>query len=310
MYVDYSQEEAVKAITALVEGEDAEILTECITCMACNEYCQKGAHPYDLICRLQEEKGIVLVSDETLTMIENTLSSVPHKVSEGEPHKSKMFDGLTVVKGGDYFSRIVYLHTGMESVVRENAQRFVDNLARLGKDEVILLHDDCYTLLAKKVYEYGIKVPFKPIHIVEFMVNYLKAHRREIIKLDRKIAYQRPCISRYTPEKEPMLDELFELIGVERVVRRYDREDALCCGIGLSKVDPERCMRIVDMNLSDVKTHGAEAMVFLCPSCYYFLSRPCEERGVASIFITDLCRMTLGEVPFSSRPPLTSKYLS
>jgi len=56
----------------------------------------------------------------------------------------------------------------------------------------------------------------------------------------KKIAYQRPCGSRYTPAKEQMLDELFELIGVERVVREYDREKALCCGFLPVRTNPKR----------------------------------------------------------------------
>ena len=318
-YVDYSLAKAIKEITTLIEGKDADILTECITCMACNEYCQKGANPFDLILQLQEEKGIVPVPEATIKWFDMAVA-IPNEVNEGDIDKpalslcimlhdyppgvteSQMFDGLTVIKGGDYYSKIAYLHSGMESTVRENAQKFVDNLVRLGKNEIILIHDDCYTMLTKKVPEYGIEVPFKPVHIVEYMLNYLKDHQSSIIKLNKKIAYQRPCISRYTPEKEPMLDELFELIGVQRVARRYDREDALCCGAAVWYMNRERSIRIRDMNLTDAKAHGAEAMVFLCPHCYWFLSRPCQERDLASIFITDLCRMALGEVPFSSRP--------
>jgi heterodisulfide reductase subunit C len=41
-------------------------LRECITCMACNEYCRQGANPYDLILQCQEEKGILPVLEEDL----------------------------------------------------------------------------------------------------------------------------------------------------------------------------------------------------------------------------------------------------
>lgn len=319
-YVDFSTEKAIHEIKALKKGKDADILKECITCMACNEYCSNGANPYDLICKLQEEKGIRLVPKEIVEVIENTLSSVPNEIIEGDPDKpalslcvmghayprnitdSKMFDGLTIVKGSDYYSRIVYLHIGMESVVRAHAQEFIDNLSRLNKHEIIFVHDDCYTMAAKKAPEYGITVSFKPIHIVEYMQHYLIEHKSCISRLEKKIAYQRPCISRYTPEKEPSIDEFFKLIGVERIARRYDRENALCCTFGLRQTDPERGSKILEKNLGDAITHGADAMVFLCPSCYWLTSGSCEERGMPSIFITDLCRMALGEIPFSSRP--------
>ena len=29
--------------------------------------------------------------------------------------ESQMFDGLTIVKGGDYYSKIAYLHVGIEN---------------------------------------------------------------------------------------------------------------------------------------------------------------------------------------------------
>ncbi len=238
-YVDYTREQAVEEITTLIEGRYAEILTECNTCMACNEYCPKGANPFDLICRLQGEKRAIVVPPRTLQQLDS-LTAVPNKIIEGDPNKpalslcivgdivpgiteSQMFDGLTIVKGGDYYSKIAYLHVGMEDMVKDNAQRFVDNLAKLGKKEMVILHEDCYAMLASKAQEYGIEVPFKVIHIFEYMLNYLKEHESSLTKLDKKIAYQRPCASRYTPEEETVLDELFQLIGVNRVPRRYDR---------------------------------------------------------------------------------------
>ncbi len=176
-YVDYSQEQAIQEIHALKEGNDADILKECITCMACNEHCSKGANPYDLIVKLHEEKHIRLVPAEKVALIERTLSSVPNEISEGDPDKpalnlcvmehaypsnmteGRLFDGLTQVKGSNYFSRIVYLHTGMESRVREHAQSYIDNLARLNKPEIIFVHDDCYTLAAKKHPNTGLRFP-------------------------------------------------------------------------------------------------------------------------------------------------------
>jgi len=316
-YVDYTREKAVNEITALIEERYAEILTECITCMACNEYCQKGANPFDLICQLQGEKRAILMPPFTIKQLDS-ISAMPNKIIEGDPNKpalslcivgdilpgiteSQMFDGLTIFKGGDYYSKIAYLHAGMENAVRDNARSFIDNLAKLGKKEIVIVHEDCYIMLARKAQEYGIKVPFKVTHIVEYMLNYLKEHMSSITRLDMKIAYQRPCASRYTPEKEPILDELFDITGAHRVPRRYDREDALCCHVSGYHTNSERSTRSKDMNLTDARAHGAEAMVFLCPVCYVSLASHCQGYGLAPIFIVDLCRMALGELPSSPR---------
>jgi len=304
-YVNFSREKAIHEIHALKKGDNPDILKECITCMACNEYCPNGANPYDLILRVHKERGIKFVADEIVEGDPDKLvlnlcvmeHAYPRNMTESE-----MFKDLTTVRGSDYFSRIVYLHTGMESKIRAHAQTYIDNLMKLNAREIIFVHDDCYTMVAKKAPEYGISVPFTPIHIVEYMLHFLKEHKNSLSKLQKKIAYQRPCISRYTPEKEPFLDELFELIGVERVARQYDRQNALCCAFGLRETDPGRGYKILKKNLDDAIAHEADAMVFLCPGCYWLTSEACEERSLPSIFITDLCRMALAEIPFSSRP--------
>ena len=116
-YVDYSREKAVQEIPALIEGKDAEILSKYTACMACNEYCQKGANPYDLILQHQEEKRILPVLEERLPMFAAN-EKIPSQVINGDPDKSalsictfnnrlpeeavedRMFDVLTMVEEG------------------------------------------------------------------------------------------------------------------------------------------------------------------------------------------------------------------
>jgi Fe-S oxidoreductase len=316
-YVDYNRNKAIQEITALIEGQDAEILKECITCMACNEYCAKGANPYDLILQLQEEKGTIPFTAEQIQRF-TAQESFPGYEITGEPDKpalslctmkgrlpeeavqGQMFDGLTIVDGGKYYCYILHLHLARESYFKKNIQKFIDSLASINKKEMVLIHDDCYSTATTKAREYGIEVPFRSVHIIEYLLNYLKAHPQNITRLNKKIAYQRPCISRYTPEKEPMLDELFALIGVSRVPRKYDRQDALCCGAAIMERDPEKRLKLQDKNITDAIGYGAEAMVMLCPICLMTLSQPCREHGLPPVYLTSLCRMALGEIPFPS----------
>jgi hypothetical protein len=134
------------------------------------------------------------------------------------------------------------------------------------------------------------------------MAGWLRQNPDSITPLGKKIAFQRPCISRYIPEEERWLDDFFSLIGVQRVARQYDRTKALCCAAGLAEMHPEQALPIIDRNIADARAYGAEAMVFLCPNCYWLMSGTCEERGLPSMFITDLCRMAIGELSFGSRP--------
>jgi Fe-S oxidoreductase len=185
----------------------------------------------------------------------------------------------------------------MESPLTEHAQGFIDTLAAIGAKEIVLIHADCHAMMSKMT-EYGIEVPFKATHIVEYMRDYLKAHPERITPLNRKIAYQRPCASRHSGEIEPILDEMFELIGVERVVRKYDRESAQCCGSLFSRIYPDKIKPMVEANIRDAFEAGAEAMVFLCPICISTLAKRAGEKGMKPVFITQLVRMALGEIPF------------
>jgi Fe-S oxidoreductase len=211
------------------------------------------------------------------------------------PLEGSLFDDLTRIKGEDYFCYIGWVHLGMLSPLEKGIHSFIKNLADTGEKEIVFLHDDCYATVTAEAREYGIEVPFRPIHIIEYLRDQMKARRHEIKKIGMKIAYQRPCASRYTPEKEPLLDELLQLIGVERVARRYDRENALCCGLPLMFRDGARARELQSRNLNDAKDAGAEAVTFLCPVCVRGLASGTTERGMDIYMLSDLCRLALGE---------------
>jgi Fe-S oxidoreductase len=156
--------------------------------------------------------------------------------------------------------------------------------------------------------EYGIQLPFRPVSIFEHLRDYLKEHKRDIKKLNMKVAYQRPCASRYTPEKDPLLNEIFEMIGVERVKRQYDGVSAICCGVELAgpnlKLFPrgKNFAPFQEKNIADAKDSGAGAMVYLCPMCYRTLGKKAKEAGLTNLMVSDLCRLAIGETLPEDKP--------
>ena len=190
------------------------------------------------------------------------------------------------------------MHIGKETPIAKNAQKFIDNISSLGK-EIIFLHDDCYAMVDVKIKDYGLMVPFKYMHILEYMRNYLSDNKSKITKLGIKVAYQRPCASRYTPEKDRFLDEIFNLIGVERPKRKYEYETALCCTGAIIRVFPELAQDVQAKNVDDAIQCGADAIITLCPMCDRVLRRPAQARNFQKIYITDLCRIAIGEKEFT-----------
>ena len=84
LYVDYDKDRAVAEIKQLMEGRKADILSQCITCCACREYCPTGADPYDLIVKMQEKTGAFPISAEAASLMDRT-AEIPSQLIPGDP---------------------------------------------------------------------------------------------------------------------------------------------------------------------------------------------------------------------------------
>ena len=309
-YVDYDLERAQKEMHELVAGGAPPITGLCVTCASCNSICPNQANPFDLLNQRQEETGALGIPEQALQNFAK-FHSLPTVVKKGQAGKPVMnlcivgdmvrdlldnplFEGLTLVEGADYFCTVGYIHLGKPGVIKQEAQRFIDNLAALGGQEVVCFHDDCYTMLTTLADQFGLKVPFRPVHIFEYLYLELEKRREAIHQVPIRVAYQSPCASRYTQEKEVYLDRIFQLLGVERPARKYEGLNALCCGAPLMARDRERAAVIKKWNLDDAKSVGSDAMIFLCPMCYLNLRKMARDAGMEAIFITELCRRALG----------------
>jgi len=310
-YTDYDADSASEQMKKLVSGESPEILTDCVTCAACNNYCTKGANPFDLLLAQQEKLGIYKTTEAYSQLVE-FIDKSPGEIIEGKPDKpainicvvdvlpnlfeGQLFEGCTFIKGGIFESALGAIHVGKESPLRTTLQAKVDALARTKFQEIVIFHDDCYAAFTTKAMEYNIEVPFKVKHYIEHLAEYLKERPHDIKPLGMKIAYQQPCSSRYTPWMDKHLDELFSLMGVERVDRKYDRMSALCCSCPVSPhMGNEYGESYKAKNIVDAKEFGAEALVFMCPFCALQMRDEAKGAGLEPIFLTNLARMALGE---------------
>ncbi|MBN1800639.1 MAG: (Fe-S)-binding protein [Candidatus Lokiarchaeota archaeon] len=299
------------------EDANGRVLQECIACFGCDEYCPNNSHPFDLINELQEKhnpwnmnpamvsKMIDMYEPKRTLEIREidptkpVLNKCAFPKVNGKQMKGKMFDNLQSVGGLHYFCNLVYQHVAKPSVIKERVPIVLDNFKKIGvqkNTEVICWHDECYGLYTSYCERNDLEVPFKPVHLYEYVYNYLKQHESEIKKLNLKIAYQRGCSNRYIPETDKWLDKVCELIGVERVARQYDKEQALCCGGAFPwKGKKELLIPTQTKNIEDMIQYSAEACVFNCPACKETLEKQLTEKGIKSYFISDLARLALGE---------------
>lgn len=313
-YIVMERETAKIEMHKMIRGEDSVVLHQCTTCYACEEYCNRGNHPFYLITDLQEKKGILPFPKPLKTQFINipvpTRRDIPQFWAAEEPvislclfpdyinviNESKLFEELSIIIGRHFFCQLMYLHSGNPSLIRERLPGIIENIAKHNFKEVVFFHDECYSTFTSYTDAYGIDVPFKPIHFFSYLYNKLKERKAEIKPLNKKVAYQRNCSARLTPENEHLVDDIFELIGVERVKRKYDRENALCCGgviRGQQRYDLFK--QVQTKNVDDMVNAGVEYCVFNCPACFDSLSEPVTKKGIKPIMMHELCLLAIGE---------------
>jgi len=309
-------EEARAEKTKMINGEESRVLSECVTCFACEEYCPNNSHPFDLITELQEKydslKIPASISDNTIKRFgphnQLRLKEIdPNKLVlnkcgfgkiNAEKMKGQLFENLQYVSGLDFFCNLMFHHYARDSVIKERAPIILNNIKKQGIKEMICYHDECYGFYASFCPRNNIELPpgFKPIHIHEYLYKYLKDHESDIKKLNMKIAYQRSCSNRFIPETDEWVDKICSLIGVERVTRKYDRENAMCCaGIFATIGKKSLTRKAQNDNINDMLEHGAEACVYNCPFCIESLGARAVRKGLKNYILSDLCRLALGE---------------
>jgi Fe-S oxidoreductase len=312
-YISIDNAAAKKEWQKIINGEDSFVLKDCTTCYACEEYCPQGNHPFYMIVDRQEEKGILPAPRPIITMWVNQCQPVG-KFMVGLlqekalsycllPHfntlaHGKLFEDIeySVIFGQEFFCNAVYLHYAKTSLIRERLPVVIENIKKQGIKELVCLHDECYATYAAIAPAYGIEVPFKAVHYYEYLLERLDKLKSQVKPLNLKVAYQRNCSTRLIPQVDHFVDEIFSLIGVQRLNRKYDKQQALCCAeIFRMGMGPDLADDVQKRNLDDMLESGAEYVVFNCPACWDSLAAKVAARGLKPIHMIDLCKLAIGE---------------
>ncbi len=313
-YMHFDLKTAREEKNRILEQADTRVLADCVTCYACEEYCPNGNHPFYQIVELQEKKDFLPapapITRQQIVMMQPKGNLQPAKVSAPLVNlcafpmlagsiRGKLFEGAATVSGNDIFCNIMWLHFGKNSLIRERVPQSIERLhtfflAESGLKEMVCFHDECYGAYTQLAAAFNMAVPFRPVHLFEYLNRRLDELKDNIKPLGAKVAYQRPCSNRLAPHTDLLLDEIFRKIGVERAVREYDRENALCCGgvlRGHQKDDLADDLQ--RRNIEDMRAAGAVYAVFNCPFCMFTLGEAVAEKGLFPILVSDLCQQAL-----------------
>jgi len=308
--------EAKKEKQKINAGKDSRVLHECLTCYACQEYCPNHNNPFFVLVERQEELGLLPaprpIVDEQLGMMAFKGRLTRATVSEPLINmcafpmltgsiRGRLFEGASVIAGTDIFCNVMWLHFAKNSVIRERVPKAIDNIMSFfmkdsGLTDMVCFHDECYGTYTTLANAYGIDVPFRPIHLFDYINRRLDDLADRIKPLNQVIAYQRGCSNRLCPETDAVLDEIFEKIGTVRAPRKYDRANALCCGgVPRAHQRDEFADDLVERNIADMLDAKAVYCVFNCPFCMATMAQEVAERGLMPILVSDLVQVALGE---------------
>lgn len=313
---------AREEILKIARGDYSPVLQDCVTCYACEEYCPMGNHPFFLIAERQEAMNLAPVPRPLIRRAINI--GVPFR---GEPEiteiygpvlnmgafselsgliRGRLFENIPTISTDErkmfhYFCQLMYLHYARSSVIKERLPQVIATIAKHRPTEVICFHDECYGAYSYYCTAVGIDVPFKPVHFYDFLYRRLNELKDTIKPLNVKVAYQRPCSSRLSPDKHRLVRDILSFIGAELVEREYADEKALCCAgtIQGQKREGSRkdAAEIQRKNVEDMKKAGAEVCVFNCPACLKTLGPLVAREGMKPVHMSDLCRVAIGESP-------------
>lgn len=143
-------ERAASEIKLLMEGKAADILSSCITCNACVDYCPTQADPANLFVMMQEKTGTGPIAVNYKPIVDMMAQGLEDDVGdseliEGDPDQpvlsfdsfrfdqfpegtldSKLFKGMTVVRGNKYISLVGAVQMGGESLSAKFGQKVID----------------------------------------------------------------------------------------------------------------------------------------------------------------------------------------
>ena len=176
--------------------------------------------------------------------------------------RGPLYENTSMIVGSDIFCNIMWLHFGKNSVIRERLPRMVDNIQQFylkdsGIDEMVCFHDECYGAYSQLAPAFGIEVPFKVVHLFEYLSHKLDELKDQITPIGAKVVYQRPCSNRLIPETRHWVDDIFQ--------------NALCCGGGGGNVFTDIIGSGADTSararVREAVRTGAQVLGVACPQC-------------------------------------------
>ena len=163
--------------------------------------------------------------------------------------------------------------SGQHDMLEALTKRLVSAYQEKGVKTLVCSCPCCVNIMAREwpVF-YGRELPFRIMHITQFVLNALKQNRIRITsELGERLIYHDPCyLSRGVGIIEEPREILRSIPGVELLEFEHHGLNSRCCGAGgaVRKVYHDNAMAMGRLTIDEAVAKKADRLVLSCPACY------------------------------------------
>jgi Fe-S oxidoreductase len=183
--------------------------------------------------------------------------------------------------------------TGRVKEIRRLARDNVKAVEESGAETLVFACPECYAMFRRVYPELVRKIPFRTLHISEFLRPHVESGRLSFGELATTVTYQDPCrLGRFMNVYDEPRALLESVPGLELSEMPRARSEALCCGssawVGCTRINKSIQLE----RLAEARATGAETLVTSCPKCNVHLSCAAKDgdmdQTVGIRFLTEL----------------------
>jgi Fe-S oxidoreductase len=311
-YLGLSKEEAVEEIKRLVHGLPTKhVHRGCVSCYACDTYCQKACRPYELIIRAWHERYLrrglpvraaylmpAMKSNfrtdlvPTMTRRERALLDKWRDTPpEGElvlypgcnaltlPHllDSPLLEEVTISGSFNLCCGEMYFRMGIFDEVERTAERLTRYFRGKGIGTMLFVCPACLNMFRNVLPSlFGAEFPFEKRYLGDYLLEKARSGELETGRLPaRKVAVHDSCHGRVLGDEiMATAREIYRWLGLKPVEITPDPSRGLCCGMaaGCNRYRPGDIYRASVRELRAASRTGADEIATYCGGCHLTLS--------------------------------------
>jgi len=333
-YMRFDREDAIREIKKINRGEPSVVTERCMSCYACNAFCEHDAHPYERIHYNWDEryrqKGLpsrasylmpsrrpnfrqdLKYSAEERALHEKWASKKPPSTRVLYPGcnllampmlaTGAIFEKLPVWGHWDLCCGELYFRMGLLDPVEKTAEKLTAFYRDKPIEEMVFICPGGYNMFTNVLQtQFGATFPFKITYFSDWFLDEIEKGTFDIRKKQsRAVVVHDSCHGRILGDH--FMDrqrELLSLFGLTVHEMKQNREHGLCCGIAAA------CNRysMVDLVRNSMRSllaldaaAGDEAAVY-CTGCYLTLGcmRIVQPFGKKLVHLLEYARQAIGE---------------